>query len=58
MYNIGRALYFNGKIDESLPWFDKSFQTKMISKNDIKKEKMNDLFWEDKKFKGLRSKYF
>lgn len=54
MYNIGRTLYADGKTDEALIWFDKSFQTKMIAKSDVKKE----LFWDDKKFKGLRSKYF
>ncbi|MEP6750341.1 MAG: tetratricopeptide repeat protein, partial [Bacteroidota bacterium] len=58
MYNMARVLYFTGKTDEALALFDKSFQTKMVTKSDIKKDKMNDAFWEDKKFKPLRSKYF
>jgi len=58
MYNIARVMYFDGKTEEALTWFDKSFQTKMITKSEIKKDRMNDAFWEDKKFKPLRSKYF
>ncbi len=58
MFNIGRTLYFKGKTDEAMVWFDKAFQTKMVSKSDIKKERINDPIWDDKKFKPLRSKYF
>ncbi|MEP6750494.1 MAG: tetratricopeptide repeat protein [Bacteroidota bacterium] len=40
MYNMARVLYFTGKTDEALALFDRSFQTKMVTKSDIKKESL------------------
>ncbi len=57
-YGIGSALLLKGKVDESLPWFEKSFQTKKISYNDIKKDKLIANIREDKRFKALLKKYY
>ncbi|MBC8032934.1 MAG: tetratricopeptide repeat protein, partial [Chitinophagaceae bacterium] len=58
MYGIASALFLKGKADDALTWFDKSFQTKMVSKNDIRKDKLIAAIQEDKRFKSLIKKYY
>jgi hypothetical protein len=47
-----------GKNDESLVWFDKSFQTKAVGYGEIKKDKLIANIRDDKKFKALLKKYY
>jgi tetratricopeptide (TPR) repeat protein len=58
MYGMGSALFLKGKADDALPWFEKSFQTKKVSYNDIKKDKLIASLRDDKRFKTLLKKYY
>lgn len=58
MYGIGSVLYLKGKPDDALVWFEKSFQTKKVNYNDIKKDKMIAALRDDKRFKSLLKKYY
>lgn len=58
MYGMGSALFLKGKADDALPWFEKSFQTKKVGYNDIKKDKLIAALRDDKRFKTLLKKYY
>jgi len=58
MYGIGSALFLKGKPDDALVWFEKSFQTKKVNYNDIKKDKLIAGLRDDKRFKTLLKKYY
>ncbi|HEX9508975.1 MAG TPA: tetratricopeptide repeat protein [Puia sp.] len=57
-YGIAATLVQKGKNEESLTWFDKSFQTKALAYSDIKKDKLIANIRDDKKFKALLKKYY
>ena len=57
-YGIAATLVQKGKNEESLTWFDKSFQTKAVGYSEIKKDKLIANIRDDKKFKALLKKYY
>jgi tetratricopeptide (TPR) repeat protein len=57
-YGIASALALEGKADESMAWFEKSFQTKNPSYSEIKRDKLLADMRNNKKFKDLLKKYF
>jgi len=57
LYGLASAQLLAGKTDESLVWFDKCFQTKMVKYNDAKKDKLIAKIWDDKRFQALKRKY-
>ena len=57
-YGIAATLVQKGKNEESLAWFDKSFQTKALPYGEIKKDKLIANIRDDKKFKALLKKYY
>lgn len=58
LYGMATSLALKGKIDEALPWFEKSFQTRMVPYNDIKKDRLIGNIRDDKRFKSLLKKYY
>ncbi|MEO5682165.1 MAG: tetratricopeptide repeat protein [Chitinophagaceae bacterium] len=58
MYGMGSALLQKGKPDDALTWFEKSFQTKKVNYNDVKKDKLIAAIKDDKRFKALLKKYY
>jgi tetratricopeptide (TPR) repeat protein len=58
LYGLGSALFLKGKPDDALTWFEKSFQTKTVNYNDIKKDKLIAALRDDKRFKALVKKYY
>lgn len=58
MYGLASSLALKGQTDEALVWFEKSFQTKMVGYNDIKKDKLIANIRDDKRFKSLLKKYY
>lgn len=57
-YGIAATLVQKGRNEESLTWFDKSFQTKAVGYSEIKKDKLIANIRDDKKFKALLKKYY
>lgn len=57
-YGIAATLVQKGKNEESLAWFDRSFQTKAVAYGEIKKDKLIANIRDDKKFKALLKKYY
>ena len=57
-YGIGACLALQGKADESMVWFERSFQTKTPTYGEIKKDKLLGDVRNNKKFKELLKKYF
>lgn len=58
-YSIGSSLALQGKADESLVWFERSFQKKTPSYGEIKRDRLlGDNIRNNKKFKDLLKKYF
>ena len=58
LYGLASSLALKGQTDEALTWFEKSFQTKMVGYNDIKKDKLIANIRDDKRFKSLLKKYY
>ncbi|MEP6750344.1 MAG: tetratricopeptide repeat protein, partial [Bacteroidota bacterium] len=58
LYGIGSALFLKGKTGDALPWFEKSFQTRAVTYDDIKKDKLIVTLRDDKRFKALLKKYY
>jgi tetratricopeptide (TPR) repeat protein len=56
-YGLATSLLLEGKTDESLLWFDKSFQTHMVKYGDARKDKMLAKIVDDKRFQALKKKY-
>jgi tetratricopeptide (TPR) repeat protein len=57
-YGIGSSLALQGKADESMAWFERSFQKKTPSYGEIKRDKLLADMRNNKKFKELLKKYF
>ena len=58
-YGIGSSLAHQGKADESIAWFERSFQRKTPTYAEIKRDRLvEDLRNNNKKFKDLLKKYF
>jgi tetratricopeptide (TPR) repeat protein len=57
LYGLASAQLLAGKTDESLVWFDKCFQTRMVKYNDAKRDKLIAKIWDDKRFQALKRKY-
>ena len=57
-YGIATVLVMEKKIDESFPWFERSFATKTPTKDEIKHDKLLADFRNNKKFKELLKKYY
>jgi tetratricopeptide (TPR) repeat protein len=58
-YGIGSSLAHQGKADESIVWFERSFQRKTPGYAEIKRDRLvEDLRNNNKKFKDLLKKYF
>ena len=58
LYGIGSSLALQGKAEESIGWFERSFQTKTPSYGEIKRDKLLGDMRNNKKFKELLKKYF
>lgn len=56
-YAMGAALLQKGKTDEALTWFEKALRSNMVSKRDMRRDKMLAAIIEDKRFKQLLSKF-
>jgi len=57
-YGIGSSLALQGKADESIVWFERSFRKKTPSYDQIKRDRLLGDFRNNKKFKELLRKYF
>ena len=57
-YGIGSSLALQGKADESIVWFERSFRKKTPSYDQIKRDRLLGDFRNNKKFKELLKKYF
>jgi tetratricopeptide (TPR) repeat protein len=57
-YGIATALLSQGKKDDALIWFEKSFRTKPLKNSEIKKDKLIAAIRDDKRFKELMKKYY
>jgi tetratricopeptide (TPR) repeat protein len=57
-YGIACALALEGKEDESIAWFEKSFQRKQPDYGEIKRDKLLAGMRNNKKFNDLLKKYF
>jgi tetratricopeptide (TPR) repeat protein len=57
-YGIGSSLALQGKADESIVWFERSFRKKTPSYAEIKRDRLLAEMWNNKKFKDLVKKYF
>ncbi len=58
LYGMASSMALKGKTDDALTWFEKSFQTKMVPYNDIKKDRLITSIRDDKRFKSLLKKYY
>jgi tetratricopeptide (TPR) repeat protein len=58
LYGLGSVLFLKGKPEDALAWFEKSFQTKTVNYNDVKKDKLIAALRDDKRFKALVKKYY
>ena len=58
MYGIACSFTLKGNTDDALGWFEKSFQSKAIAYNEIKKDKLLATIKNDKRFKELLKKYY
>lgn len=56
-YGMATALLQKGKTDEALTWFEKALRSNMVSKRDMRRDKMLAGILEDKRFKQLLSKF-
>lgn len=56
-YKMGTALLLQGKADDSLVWFEKALQSKMVSEREMKRDKLIETIQNDKRFKDLLKKY-
>ena len=56
-YGIASSVALQGKADESLTWFEKSFQTKTVNYSDFKKDKLLADLRNNKKFVDQLKKY-
>lgn len=57
-YGIGSSLALQGKADESIVWFERSFRKKTPSYDQIKRDRLLGDIRNNKKFKELLKKYF
>ena len=57
LYSIASCYYLKGNIDESLIWFEKSFQTKMLEKSAVENDVLLASLKDDKRYKDLKKKY-
>lgn len=57
-YGIGSSLALQGKADESIVWFERSFRKKTPNYDQIKRDRLLGDFRNNKKFKELLKKYF
>ena len=58
-YGIGSSLALQGKADESIIWFERSFRMKTPSYAEIKRDRLlGDKIRNNQKFKDLLKKYF
>jgi len=57
-YGIGSSLALQGKAEESIVWFERSFRKKTPSYDQIKRDRLLGDIRNNKKFKELLKKYF
>jgi tetratricopeptide (TPR) repeat protein len=57
LYSIASCYYLKGNTDESLIWFEKSFQTKMLEKSAVENDVLLAALKDDKRYKDLKKKY-
>ncbi|MDP9040935.1 MAG: tetratricopeptide repeat protein, partial [Bacteroidota bacterium] len=57
LYSIASCYYLKGNIEESLKWFEKSFQTKMLEKSAVENDILLAALKDDKRYKDLKKKY-
>ncbi|HXB45020.1 MAG TPA: tetratricopeptide repeat protein [Puia sp.] len=57
LYSMASYIYLRGNTEESLKWFEKSFQTKALERNFVDHDTLLGSLQDNKRFKELKKKY-
>jgi tetratricopeptide (TPR) repeat protein len=57
LYSMATCIYLSGNVEESLRWFQRSFETKTLDKTFVDRDALLGSLQNDKRFKDLKKKY-
>ncbi len=57
LYSMASCIYLKGNTEESLKWFERSFQTKALEKSYVENDNLLNSLKDDKRYKDLKRKY-
>ncbi len=57
LYSMATCIYLSGNVEESLRWFQRSFETKTLDRTFVDRDELLGSLQNDKRFKDLKKKY-
>ncbi len=57
LYGLASCIYLRGNLEESLKWFERSFQTHALKRSFVDHDELLGSLQDDKQFKDLKKKY-